>query len=133
MTESLTTENGRQVLRFERKLAHPPEKVWRAITEPAQLSRWYPLTCTGIDLRVGGGISFDDCEGTTYSGTVTELVPERAFAFSEENDLLRIELHPDGPGTLLVFTHTFDDPDMAPATAKGWRGCLTALADSLDA
>lgn len=133
MTESLTTENGRQVLRLERKLAHPPEKVWRALTEPARLSQWYPLTCTGIDLRVGGTINFDDGEGTTYAGAVTELVPERVFAFSEESDLLHIELRPDGPGTLLIFTHTFDDPDMGPATAKGWHNCLTALTDSLAA
>src|SRR5439155_20424380 len=33
---TLWTEQGRQVLRFERRLAHPVEKVWRAITEPAE-------------------------------------------------------------------------------------------------
>ena len=25
---------GRPALRFTRRLAHPPEKVWRALTEP---------------------------------------------------------------------------------------------------
>jgi uncharacterized protein YndB with AHSA1/START domain len=31
-------------LRFVRHLAHPPEKVWRAITEPEHLKAWFPDT-----------------------------------------------------------------------------------------
>jgi hypothetical protein len=31
----LQDEEGRSVLRFERLLRHPPERVWRALTEPA--------------------------------------------------------------------------------------------------
>src|SRR6266536_2136550 len=29
-----TTEDGRLVLRYERRLAHSPQRVWRALTEP---------------------------------------------------------------------------------------------------
>src|SRR6266511_1871394 len=29
-----TTEDGRLVLRYERRLAHPPQRVWRALPEP---------------------------------------------------------------------------------------------------
>nr|WP_246331193.1 SRPBCC domain-containing protein [Saccharopolyspora hordei] len=114
---------------MERELAHPPEEVWRSITEPARLSEWYPFPVTGIDLRAGGEIGFDDGEGTRSSGTVTELEPHRVFAFTEEGDLLRIELRPGGQGTLLVFTHTFDDRSAAAATATGWTCCLDALED----
>ena len=35
MNATLDTVDGRPVLRMERRLAHPPEKVWRAIHEPA--------------------------------------------------------------------------------------------------
>ena len=33
--------DGRWRLRFTRALAHPPEKVWRAITEPEHLASWF--------------------------------------------------------------------------------------------
>lgn len=132
MNASLSTVDGRQVLRFEKKLAHPPENVWSAVTEPAQLSQWYPMKATEMDLQVGGKISFDDGEGTTYSATITELDPHRVFAFDEEGDLLHIELRPDGPGTLLSFTHTFDTPFMVAPTAAGWHGCLDALEDVVE-
>ena len=35
MNATLETANDRPVLRFERRLAHSPEKVWKAITDPA--------------------------------------------------------------------------------------------------
>jgi uncharacterized protein YndB with AHSA1/START domain len=31
-------------LLFVRHLAHPPEKVWRAISEPDHLAVWFPST-----------------------------------------------------------------------------------------
>ncbi|MEV0089074.1 hypothetical protein [Saccharopolyspora sp. NPDC050642] len=34
-------DDGRYELRFERRLAHPREKVWRAIIGPAQLRAWF--------------------------------------------------------------------------------------------
>ncbi len=36
-----TIEN-RPALRFERRLSHPVEVVWRAITESDELERWFP-------------------------------------------------------------------------------------------
>lgn len=57
MNESLDTAGGCSVLRIERRLAHPPEKVWRAVTEPAHLTQWFPADLE-VDLRVGGRISF---------------------------------------------------------------------------
>jgi uncharacterized protein YndB with AHSA1/START domain len=122
--DTLKTVDGRPVLRIERRLAHPVERVWRAIIEPAQLSQWYPFTVTEMDLRVGGRILFDDGEGMTMEATIVELDAQRVFAFSEHappemtresDDLVHIELRPDGDGCLLIFTHTFDD---RPAAAE---------------
>lgn len=42
MTETLDAADGHSVLTMERRLKHPPEKVWRAITEPERLSDWSP-------------------------------------------------------------------------------------------
>jgi uncharacterized protein YndB with AHSA1/START domain len=141
MNETLRTINGRPVLRIERQLAHPPQKVWRAITEPAHLSKWYPFRATAIDLRVGGMIRFDDGHGMTMDAVITELDPPRVFAFSEHapaemtresDDLVHFELRPAGAGCLLIFTHTFDDRPAAGSYASGWHLCLDALAMVLD-
>jgi uncharacterized protein YndB with AHSA1/START domain len=143
MTETLTLdEQGRTVLRMERRLSHPPAKVWRALTEPAELSHWYPFTATGIDLRVGGTIQFDlgsnpHLDATsTMEATITELDPPRVFAFSEPagdvleregDNLLHFELRPDPAGCLLVFTHAFHDRPAAAANAAGWSVCFDAM------
>ncbi|MEV6315003.1 SRPBCC family protein [Streptomyces sp. NPDC051776] len=141
MNETLTTADGRPVLRIERRLGHPPEKVWRAVTEPEHLSQWYPFRATRLELRLGGKIRFDDGAGTTLDAIVTELDPQRLFAFStrapaemtrESDDLIRFELRPDGTGCLLVFTHIFDDRYAAASYASGWQVCLDALEAVVD-
>ena len=34
--------DDRSALTFERRLAHSVERVWRAVTEPAELAHWFP-------------------------------------------------------------------------------------------
>ena len=46
------TADGRVAIRFVRLVAHPPEKVWRAITDPGQLSAWFPAV---VELDVPAG------------------------------------------------------------------------------
>jgi uncharacterized protein YndB with AHSA1/START domain len=121
VNETLRMVDGRAVLRIERRLAHPPAKVWRALTEPGELSQWFPATVS-MDLRVGAEIQFE-----FGGGRILELDPPRVFAFSWDDSLLRFELRPDGDGCLLVFTHTFDDRAGAASFAAGWRRCLDAM------
>ncbi|MEU9059233.1 SRPBCC family protein [Streptomyces sp. NPDC048430] len=127
-----STPDGRIALRFERTFAHPPQQVWRAITEPACFTQWYPFAAGERDQRVGGRIGFDDGEGTTYDGTITQFDPSRIFAFREGDNLLQCEVRPDGGRSLLVFTHTFDDKSMATNIATGWHRCLDALGMLVD-
>jgi uncharacterized protein YndB with AHSA1/START domain len=133
---TLRTVDDRAVLRMERRLAHPPEKVWRALTEPDHLNQWYPFQATALELRVGGRIAFDDGEGAIVEGVVTELDPPRVLAFTQDasavlpregDNRLRFELRPDGDGCLLIFTHTFKDRPHAAANAAGWDACFDAL------
>ena len=42
--------DDRSALTFERRLAHSVERVWRAVTEPAELAHWFPSAMSG-DLR----------------------------------------------------------------------------------
>jgi len=133
VNETLRTVDGRSVLHMERRFAHPPQKVWRAITEPAHLTQWFPSD-VAVDLRVGGEIRFDfrAGEGPSLTGTVTELDPPRVIAYTWGKDLLHFELRPDGGGCLLVFTHTFDDRAGAASFASGWQVCLAGLGNVLD-
>jgi uncharacterized protein YndB with AHSA1/START domain len=118
---------GRQVLRLERELDHPPERVWEAITSPEQLSRWYPFAVVEIDLQIGGRISFDDGDGTIYHGEIRELDPPRVISFTEADDLLHLELLPRDAGCVIVLRHTFDDPSISESNEIGWRECLDDL------
>lgn len=145
MNETLRTVNGRCVLRIERRLAHRPEKVWRALTNPAELSQWFPAT-VDLELKVGGEVTFSFEEGPSHSGQILELDPPRVFAFdwadtgeqdgrtirTPDADVLRFELEPDGDGCLLVFTHTFDDRAGAASFASGWQACFHAMEQVLE-
>lgn len=135
MNPTLRTGGGHSVLRFERRLAHPVEKVWRAVTEPAEMRHWFPATIE-MDARAGGTMrfTFPGGEMASTDGRITELDPPKVFAFTWGGDPLRIELSPLGPGgegTLLVFTHTFTDRPMAGSFATGWETCLGALEERL--
>ncbi|WP_256863361.1 SRPBCC family protein [Microbispora sp. GKU 823] len=135
MNATLGMFDGRPSLRMERRLAHPPEKVWRAVTEPDRLGQWFPFTVVEMDLRVGGKITFDG-GGMTMDAEITELDPPRLFAFlqhspaempREGDNLLRFELLPEEGGCLLVFTQVFHDRPAAASYASGWQVCLDAM------
>lgn len=134
MDTTLRTEDGRQVLRLRRNLAHPPEKVWRAVTEPAHLATWFPATVT-MTPRLGETITFAaDADAPDGAGVITELDEPRVFAFTWNGDAFRIELLPAPDGCEVVFTHTFAPEDRvnAGSFAAGWNACLDILAAGLD-
>ncbi|MEU5263459.1 SRPBCC family protein [Amycolatopsis sp. NPDC021455] len=133
MAAKLLTVDDRPVLRLERRLKHAPEKVWRAITDPAELAHWFPAR-VDVDLRDGGEIRFTfPGEDTTTTGRVLTADPPREFTFVWNDDTLRWLISPDGDGSLLEFTHTFGRGDPAIAklaagrNAAGWDVCLDAL------
>jgi uncharacterized protein YndB with AHSA1/START domain len=133
MNETLTTDGGRTVLRMERHLPHPVEKVWRALTEPSELGHWFPSKVE-LDLTPGGKVRFIELsdEYPSMDGEITDLDPPRLIAYTWDTDHLRWELRPDGDGCLLTLTHTFDDRYGAASFASGWTGCLDILDLRLD-
>jgi uncharacterized protein YndB with AHSA1/START domain len=130
---TLHAEDGRFVLRFERHLAHPAEKVWTALADRAELAHWFP-TDIEADLRPGGKMRFvfRNGEGPALDGEVLEFDPPRLFAYLWGADVFRWELRPDGDGCLLVFTQTLDQQGRAARDGAGWHVCLEALAARLD-
>src|SRR6185369_4214940 len=133
MTETLSTVDGRNVLRLERHLPHPPAKVWRAVTEPEHLAHWFPCDVRYPSLPVGAELTFEFRAGEAppSTATITELHPPRVFAFTWGEAAFRIELSPAGDGCRLVFSHIFDDRYGAASFASGWDLCLAALGHDL--
>jgi uncharacterized protein YndB with AHSA1/START domain len=123
VSETLSTDGDRSVLRLERRLAHPPQTVWAAVTEPERLATWFPTTVRAQP-RVGGTVEF----GFGPPGTVTDYDPPRLIAYTWGDDHLRWEVEPDGDGAQLRLVHTFADRAGAASFAAGWHACLAALA-----
>jgi uncharacterized protein YndB with AHSA1/START domain len=112
---NLQTIDGRPALRFERYLAHPVERVWRAVSEPAELGRWMPAAADwtpklGEVFELGG-----------QTGQITELDPPHVIAWTFGADLFRFALRAEGEGCALVFTHVLGDAQLAAQTAAGWE------------
>jgi predicted 3-demethylubiquinone-9 3-methyltransferase (glyoxalase superfamily)/uncharacterized protein YndB with AHSA1/START domain len=124
----LQDQDGRSVLRFERVLDHPIERVWAALTELDDLRRWHPSPFE-LERRIGGRVDFLPPEGNAFEdGQVTAYEPPRLLAYGWGEDHLRWDLTTHRGGTRLVLTHTFDDHLKAARDAAGWDLCLSALA-----
>ena len=117
----LETIDGRPALRFERVLDHPVERVWRAISEPAELKRWFPAA---VDWTPATGETF---EAYGAAGEVTEVDPPHRLAWTYGGDRYSFGLADEKDGCRLVFTHVFDDRTLAAQTAAGWEAYLSRL------
>lgn len=115
-------------VRFVRRLAHAPEEVWRAITEPDQLRAWFPTTVTGAR-EVGARLRFEfpDGEADPFEGELLAYEPPALLSFVWGDETLRFELEPAGPGTLLTFTASFGELGKAARDGAGWHVSLDLL------
>lgn len=129
MNGRLDTSAARPTVRFQRRLAHPIERVWRAITEPADLAAWFPGVPRFGKLEQGAEFAVEGDIGG--SGRILAVDPPRLLAFEWGGDELRFELAPDGGGCLLTFSHALSDLELGAQTAAGWELCLDRLAAQL--
>jgi uncharacterized protein YndB with AHSA1/START domain len=113
---------------FERRFDAPPERIWRALTDPSELAGW--LAPAEIDVRVGGSLllRFDDVE---ERGTITEVREPELLAYTwnegKTDSVVRFELEQDDGGTRLTLRHTFDGEVDLPGFGGGWHHHLELL------
>ena len=121
-------EDGRWRLRFVRELHHPPEKVWRAITEPEHLAHWFPTTIEG-ERTTGSPLhfAFRDMEAPPFEGQTLSYVPPSLMELRWGDEILRFELEPDDGGSVLVFTARFEQIGKGARDGAGWHSCLDLL------
>ncbi|GAA2285935.1 hypothetical protein GCM10009853_046200 [Glycomyces scopariae] len=136
--------------RIERTLdlAHPPSRVWTALTTAEGLSGWFGSE-TEIDLRPGGRAWMRWDDGSTADVRVERVEEPRVFGFTWQitglpaddprRTYVEFTLEPAGAGTRLrvVETGFAQLPADAHRTAfegntGGWASELAELAGYLD-
>jgi uncharacterized protein YndB with AHSA1/START domain len=128
----LSDDEGHAVLRFERRLPHSTERVWRALTAGPELARWHP-TPFSFEPSVGGRVTFNPAgEVAMPPGEVLAYEPGRTLAYTWGEDTLRFDLDRAEDGSVLVLTHSFDDRFKAARDGAGWHLCLRALVALLE-
>jgi uncharacterized protein YndB with AHSA1/START domain len=126
-------EGDRWTLVFTRELRHAPEKVWDALTDPAELRKWAPFDADRNLGREGDAIL------THGGGDETETMPAiirraerpRLLEYAWGPDVLRWELEPNGTGTRLTLRHTTGGAEWVSKVAAGWHICLDVMDLSL--
>lgn len=122
------------VLRFSRRLAHPREAVWRALTEEDHLAAWFPTTIEG-ELAPGASLCFRHRDEVLppFGGEMIAVDPPALIELRWGPDSLRLRLSPNAPDAcVLVFTDTLDQLGKGARDAAGWHACLDLLACDLD-
>jgi uncharacterized protein YndB with AHSA1/START domain len=134
VTAELERDGERWRLRFTRRLAHPPEKVWQAIVDPAQRRAWFPDTAIGDFEQPGATLRFEHEGGAfePFAGEVRAVEPLRFVEFTWGTDVIRIELEPRDDGCLLTLLDTIDEVGKAARDGAGWHLCLDKLDLALD-
>ena len=115
MTADLQTIDGRPALRLVRYLAHPVERVWRAVSEPAEVRRWMPAAADwtpklGEVFELGG-----------RKGEITELDPPHVIAWTFGAAWFRFTLQPEGgsaPGKATARSDSSCAPRAAAACSR---------------
>ena len=137
--------------RIERtvELAHPPAKVWAALTTAEGLAAWFGNQA-GIDLRPGGAAWMKWTDGAAADMRVERVEEPSVFGFTwhiyglPEDDPRRtyveFTLEPVGTGTRLTvvesgFAQLSDDAYRTAykGNTDGWANELGELVDYLDA
>jgi uncharacterized protein YndB with AHSA1/START domain len=132
--------DDRTAVHVDEFLPHPPERVWRALVDPEQLSAWFMPT--DFAPRVGHRFTFrtEPIPATRFSGTVRcEVLEVRRpellrYTWSDAENpgntlasTVTWTLRPEGRGTRLFLEHRGFDPDdpfhqrARTIMSGGWR------------
>ena len=120
--------NGKWALVVTRVLHHPPDLVWKAITEAAHLKEWAPYD-VDRDLDRAGPVNFTTV-GTPNpqidASEVTRAEPPSLLEARWGGNEMRWLLEPIEGGTRLTLWHAIDSKFIAMGAA-GWQICFDVL------
>jgi len=120
------TDRTTTVISVDQFIATTPAAVWRALTEPELLARWW--AAGDIAATVGHRFQLDMPGWGSVPCEVIEVEVERRFVYTfTENWTLTWTVTPEGTGTRLFLEHSgFDLDDKRSRDAfermgPGWR------------
>jgi uncharacterized protein YndB with AHSA1/START domain len=131
------TEAAMRSVVVEREIPYPPEKIWRALTEPHLIEEWLmkndfkPLVDHSFSLRADWGAV--DCQ-------VRQVEPNKTLSYTWAamglESVVTWTLTPTSAGTLLRMEHAGFRPDQEQAyqgATFGWRQFIGKLQQVLAA
>jgi uncharacterized protein YndB with AHSA1/START domain len=122
-------EGDKWTLILVRELRHPPEKVWKALTDPASLSEWAPFEADASLGAAGSTVKLTAVGAPTLQvseTTVTRAEASKLLEYNWGSQDLRWELEAVGGGTRLTLWHNIDRRFISMGAA-GWHICLDVL------
>jgi uncharacterized protein YndB with AHSA1/START domain len=127
----IETSRGTRAVVMEREMAHPPEKIWRALTQPHLIEAWLMKN----DFKPVLGHRFDlDAEWGTVECEVVAIEPQKRLAYKWAarglDTVVTWTLTPTGTGTRLRMEQVGFAPDQEMAyrgATAGWPRFLAAL------
>ena len=117
-----------------KELRHSPEKVWRALTDPAQLREWAPFDADGNLGTTGATVKLTTVGAPTpriTETTVKRADPPKALQYTWGDFDMRWELEAIGDGTRLTLWTNIGHRFIAMGAA-GWHICFDVLDRLLD-
>lgn len=136
-----STPSQTESLAFDFDLAHPPEKVWRALTEPALIAEWL-LPAVGFRPEPGAAFTLEappqpGWDGIVH-GRVLELEEQRSLRYAwvvgDLDTVVTFTLTPTATGTRLSLVQSGFKPDQKQNLAGaryGWKMMGGNLVDLL--
>jgi uncharacterized protein YndB with AHSA1/START domain len=136
-----TAPSQTEAISFEFDLHHLPEKVWRALTDPALLAEWL-LPVVDLKLEPGAAFMFKTQPYAGWDGTVNcrlvEIEAPRKLSYTwgagDMGTVVTFTLTPTASGTRLSLVQSGFKPDQKQnfgGARYGWKMMGGKLVDLL--
>ena len=136
-----TAPSQSESISLEFDLHHPPQKVWRALTDPVLLAEWL-LPVIGLELERGAAFTFKAPPQPGWDGTVNcrfvEIDARRKLSWTwvvgDIDTVVTFTLSPTASGTRLSVVQSGFKPDQKKnfgGARYGWRMMGGKLVDLL--
>jgi uncharacterized protein YndB with AHSA1/START domain len=133
-----------ETISIELELPHPPQKVWRALTDPALLAEWL-LPAADLRLEPGAAFTFQAPAFADWDGTVrcrlVDVDAHKRLSYHwvvgemEIDTVVTFTLTPTGEGTRLSVVQSGFKPSQKQAfggARYGWNMMGGKLVDLLE-
>jgi uncharacterized protein YndB with AHSA1/START domain len=136
-----TARSQTESISFEFDFHHPPQKVWRALTDPALLAQWL-LPVIDLKLEPGAAFTFKREPLPGWDGTVScrllEIEAQRKISYTwavpSLDTVVTFTLTPTASGTRVSLVQSGFKPDQKQAfggARYGWKMMGGQLVDLL--